>query len=216
MPDAKVLLLEAGPRDTDPLHPHAGWLLQDDRRPAHLGLSDGAACAMPTIAWPSIRRRACSAAAVRSMRKSIRAAAPKITTAGLAELAARAGAGRTSSHISSSRKAIPARRQRARRRRTARRLRSRQSQPRFACLCPGLHGLRHAAQCGFQFGQAGRRWPLSDDDPRAAALQRRGRPISRPAMKRPNLTVRTGRLRHPPSRSRKAAPMASKSSKAGR
>ena len=42
MPDAKVLLIEAGPRDTDPLHSHARRLLQDDRRAPHLGLPDSA------------------------------------------------------------------------------------------------------------------------------------------------------------------------------
>ena len=45
--DASVLLLEAGPADTDRLHPLAGGLLQDDQRAPDLGLRDRAARATP-------------------------------------------------------------------------------------------------------------------------------------------------------------------------
>ena len=215
MSDAKVLLIEAGPRDRDPyIHMPVGFFKMTSG-PLIWGYRDGAGAACQwTHAW-SIRRRACWAAAARSMPKSIRAAARRIMTAGRRR-AAPAGPMTRSSPISSSRRTIIACRAHARRRRAVRRFRSHQPKPLVARLRARLHGYRHALQSRFQFGKAGRLRALSDDDPQWPALQHGGRLSASRVEPRQSDASRPIAWCTRDRRSRTAAPSASRSSRAGR
>ncbi len=175
MADAKVLLIEAGPRDRDPyIHMPVGFFKMTSG-PLTWGYRDGALapCQQPRrrlSAGPRARRRQfdqCRNLYAR-LPRGLRRMGGGIRLQGLELEGSQAlfhQVGRQH----------PAGRQRAWGRRPARRFRSRQSQPRVACLCAGLHGFRHAVQFRFQFRQAGRRGPLSDDDPQRPPLQRRRR-----------------------------------------